>query len=202
VKITLPRSIATLLLVGLASAMLFHWGDISEAAENDCAAAKASYEMNKRRVGEYLVALERAESRGEANLVEVLKRKIDQLLEQIVDAENPGQCERKTNVKMPSGISPAKSDETEYATKSCDELKVTLVRLLRKTSPLKRRAGSAFSDLSSAERQEYDEAARELKAVLATTRLKCGADKTAASVRQGQRRSNGRRHMPPTRQDQ
>ena len=110
VKITLPRSIATLLLVGLASAMLFHWGDISEAAENDCAAAKASYEMNKRRVGEYLVALERAESRGEANLVEVLKRKIDQLLEQIVDAENPGQCERKTNVKMPSGISPAKSD--------------------------------------------------------------------------------------------
>jgi len=191
-----------LLLVILISAVWLVPGDLSEASDTDCEAAKSAYVMNKRRLGEYLVALERAQSRGETNLAEILNRKISELLEQIVNAENQGECNQKISPQPPHGVTPVKTDENEYAAKSCDELKVVLVRLMRKTSHLKRRAGSTFSDLSPLEKQEYDEAAQELKSALAATQLKCGGRKAAAPGREGQKRSKAPQHAAPARPNQ
>jgi hypothetical protein len=166
-------------------ALLLGGYQAAEGADKECEEAKLSLESNKRLLREYVVALENAKERREAELVGLLTKKIDQLVEAIVKAEAQSDCDKSNAPDKLHAVGPVKSEENEYVTKSCDELRTIMVQLLRKTSPLKRRSTSTFSELSSVEKQELDEATRDLKAVLAATHIKCRGGKPAPSLKRG-----------------
>ncbi len=184
-KTTSPGILVEALVAIIMCAILLGGYQSSEGADKDCEEAKFALESNKRLVREYVAALENAKERGEAELIGLLTKKIDQLVEAIVKAEPQSDCDKSNGRDKLHGIGPVKSEENEYVTKSCDELRTIMVQLLRKTSPLKRRATSTFSELSSVEKQELDEATRDLKAVLAATHIKCREGRSAPSLKRG-----------------
>ena len=181
-----PRILSAALVAFTVGALLLGgYQGGAEGANKECEEAKSSLESNKRLLREYVVALENAKERREAELIGLLTKKIDQLVEAIVKAEAQSDCDKSNASDKLHGVGPVKSEENEYVTKSCDELRTIMVQLLRKTSPLKRRSTSTFSELSSVEKQELDEATRDLKAVLAATHIKCRGGKPAPSLKRG-----------------
>ena len=185
VRTTSPGIVLEVLAVITVCALLVGAYQLYEGADKECEEAKLALEANVQLVREYVAALESAKERGEAALITLLNKKIDHLVEAIVKAEAQKDCDKSNTRDKLHGMGPVKSEENEYATKSCDELRTIMVQLLRKTSPLKRRATSTFSELSSVEKQELDDATRDLKAVLAATQITCRTGRAVPSLRRG-----------------
>jgi hypothetical protein len=163
-----PTVYSTLLVLLSLSLLLLN--PVS-AAEDACAVIAKSLDQKKQQLGDYFEALKKLHSERDARLLEVLNFKIGDLSEQIrsLEAEMAGCPGRNTG----EGLSAIKSDEDQYATKSCDDLRKMLLQLLRKTASLKRREKSLFSELTTTEKAELQDANRELQIVKSELKKRC-----------------------------
>ncbi|HMK37545.1 MAG TPA: hypothetical protein VK463_20905, partial [Desulfomonilaceae bacterium] len=140
-------------------------------AEDSCAILARDLEQRKRQLADYLEASQKLRQDKDMRLIELLNYKIEDLADQIrtIETEMAG-C---TTGTTEAGLSEVKSDEGQYATKSCFDLRNMLVQLLRKTSSLKRREKSLFSDLTPAEKNELQEATHDLQIVKSILKGRC-----------------------------
>jgi hypothetical protein len=162
-----PLHLAILLILSFSLLLV----NYVSAAEDACSVISKSLEQKKRQLGDYFEALKRLHNERDARLLEVLNFKIADLSEQIrgLEVEMAG-CPRGNTGE---GLSAIKSDEDQYATKSCEDLRKMLLQGLRRTASLKRREKSLFSELTTAEKAELQEANRELQIVKSELKKRC-----------------------------
>jgi hypothetical protein len=136
-----------------------------------CATVAQNLKQTKAQLKEYLEAFQKLRNEKDARLLELLNHKINDLSERVreLDAEFAG-C---PNAKLDEGLTTVKSDEDQYATKSCPELSKMLLQLLRKTAALKRRERSLFSDLTATEKAELQQWNEELRIVKSVLKNRC-----------------------------
>jgi hypothetical protein len=158
------------------------------AEDKGCAALRKDLELKREQLAEYFVTLDKFRDRGESELESVLKHKINDLLDRIKKAEEVTDCAQREVSATAEGISPVKTDASEYVTKTCAELRTMLVQLLRKTKSLKRREHSTFSELTQAEKTTLQESEGELRAVTTVLKARCVRDADAGSVRDRKKR--------------
>jgi hypothetical protein len=145
--------------------------DFVSSADDACAVIAASLAQKKRQLGDYFEALKKLHSEQDARLLEALNFKIGDLSEQIRNLEaERANCPGGKNGEGPSAI---KSDEDQFATTTCDDLRKMLLQLHRKTAALKRREKSLFSELSRTEKAELQEANRDLELVKSELKKRC-----------------------------
>jgi hypothetical protein len=150
-------------------------------ASKEAKGGNAVLDGQRKQLAEYFTALEKARKSQDSELVSVLNFKINELLDQIVKSQmsqNGGPT--KVAQSGPLSMASVKFEASEYATKKCDELRKTLVQLMRKSSPLKRRERSTFSELSDSEKRDLHEATREMNTVTEIMKARCAIGPTAA----------------------
>gem|GEM_PF-2968222 len=175
-RLPLARRARILVTLVLAVAFALAAVEWSAAQQQDCARFQQELKRKKLLLADYYNALEKLDSRGDRVVVSVLTHKIEELTREIGDAEKTSDCAPGPKaIRASSGMSPMKSDDGKFATKSCAELKNLLIRLLQKDYALKRRRGSMLSEMSPEELAELRDTTDSLRSVRASLRSKCPA---------------------------
>jgi len=157
--------------------------------EVDCGALRNKLIKKRQQLSEYADAFKKLNEQGELVLMGALTQRMQDLVDEMLKLQEEGaDCPDLGQPKPASGLDSVKSDESEYSTLGCDELRKVLFSLLQKTSALKRRQNSVFSGLSSAEKTELHEADQALKEVKAAIKTKCTAAPAAPAPRLFHRR--------------
>jgi len=129
-------------------------------------------------------------------LVAALGGKINELLAEIIKEEERLDSKKQGSAVIAEGMSSVRSDAGEYLAKSCPELKTLLVQLLRKSSPLKRRSKSTFSELSAHEKEELEKASIEYKTVVEIMKARCGLVSKNKTVKTERNRTKNVQRTP------
>jgi hypothetical protein len=158
-------------IVGVFLILSFVAVNCVPAAEDACSAIAKTLEQKRRQLGDYFEALKKLHNEKDARLLEVLNFKISDLTGQIRNLET--EMAGCPGGSAGQGLSAIKSDEDPYSTKSCDDLRKMLLQLARKIAPLKRRERSLFSELTTAEKAELQEAERDLQLVKSELKKRC-----------------------------
>jgi len=142
--------------------------------EKRCEILRDSLEQKSLRLGQYLNAASKFDSRDDSEIVKALGSKISDLKEEILKMEKElAACKGEKSAANPEGLSTVKSEDSEYATKSCSELNKRLVALVKTVHSFRRRENSLLSELSLQEKKEFRDASEELKAVRDALRSRC-----------------------------
>jgi hypothetical protein len=158
------------------------------AADKGCEGLRKDLELKRQQLAQYLVTLDKFQGKGEAELESLLKYKINELLDNINNAEELTDCSGWPGSVTHEGMSPVKTDSGEYVTKSCAELRIMLLQLLRKSKALKRREHSSFSELTPVEKAVLQECEREFRTVNTILKARCPRDVGGGSKRDGNKR--------------
>jgi hypothetical protein len=180
-------SFSRLLLLTVTIPVIF-FSQFAVAADKGCEALRKDLELKRGQLAEYLVTLDKFRDKGDPNLESVLKHKINDLLDKINRAEEVTDCAKLAAAATLEGISPVKTDAGEYVTKSCTELRTMLVQLLRRTTSLKRREHSTFSELTPAEKAILRDSEKELRTVNAILKARCVQDVGSRPARRAKKR--------------
>lgn len=156
----------------VCACILFTSGAIGQDAD-DCEALLAVLGQRREKLAEYIDALKMSHERGDMVLVQAFCHKIDTLAEEIRQAENSRKCPQKSVLQVSPGLSPIKSDATNFVTQSCGDLRRMQVMLLIKINALRRRDQSVFSQLNAKEKESLDDANETLKNVKNALRSRC-----------------------------
>ena len=89
------------------------------AEDKGCAALRKDLELKRGQLAEYFVTLDKFRDKGERELESLLKDKINDLLDRIKKAEEVTDCGQREASATTEGISPVKTDASEYVTKTC-----------------------------------------------------------------------------------
>lgn len=175
-RIHLHRLLAVFLLLILAAE------SSGAAGEDACSAIARNLKHTKWQLKEYLEAMQKVTDQNDARLLELLNHKISDLSERVRSLETEhAAC---PDAKLDEGLTTVKTDEDQYATKSCAELSKMLLQLLRKTAGLKRRERSLFSELTPSEKAELQEWNQELQTVKSILKTRCAESATKSSSQQ------------------
>jgi len=161
-------------IVILLSAVTIAFPTFLSAAEHRCDLARAELLQKNGQILEYVAALQKAAQDNELDLVGVLSFKIGELVDDARRLEKEvSACPEKSSSGGSPGLSAAKSEEHQYATMRCPELRERVILLLRKINSMKRRENSLFSRLTEEESAELEAARRQLKLVQEAIRARC-----------------------------
>ena len=164
-----------LLLLAAALSTIFV-SQLAIAEEKGCEALRKDLEYKRKQLAEYLVMLDKSHGRVESRVESLLKHKINELLDNINNAAELTDCSQWEASVTHEGVSPVKTDAGEYVTKSCAELRIMLVQLLRKSKSLKRREHSTFSQLTPGENTVLQESEREFRTVNTILKARCARE--------------------------
>ena len=89
------------------------------AEDKGCAALRKDLELKRGQLAEYFVTLDKFRDKGERELESLLKDKINDLLDRIKKAEEVTDCGQREASATTEGMSPSKTDASEYVTKTC-----------------------------------------------------------------------------------
>jgi hypothetical protein len=173
VRVMRPRGICLFLTICWLIP-LWH-GDMACAEQGtNCVAARKGLAFKKQQLADHMDAMKKLYDQNEMTIMAIMNHKIGELIEEVARAEEVVRpCPDAGPSPVPSGLGAVKSETSEYASKSCEELRTLLFQLLQKTSALKRREGSLFSALSSGEKTALLEAEQAFKDVKAAIKSKC-----------------------------
>ncbi len=154
------------------------------AAERRCDTLRTDLLQKNLRLTEYEEALKKFDKRHDSEVVHLLGSKITDLRLDIQKLEKELEaCDSQQLSKVPEGLSPVKSEDSQHATKSCGELRKRLVVLVKTVHSLRRRESSLLAEITEAEKKELREASEELKSVRAALELRCSAPPTPKPFR-------------------
>jgi len=181
-----PRCVAILcvsviiLLAGIA---------FSRAQEPDmCPTLRKHLALKRQHLAQHVDALKKLCDQNEYVIMAVFNEKIREIIEDIRRTEDSlRHCPHEEPAPQSSGLDRVKSDTSEHANKSCDELRTLFLQFLQKIASLKRREGSVFSSLTPTEKNELEEAERSLKELKATIKSKCPTPNDHGPPRRRQR---------------
>jgi hypothetical protein len=163
----LPAVLLGIVLLSLVTAAF-------SASLGDCNNLRKELEVKQRDLASYLEAIGKSRSEHDQLLLGALNYKIDELVTQIaVLEERIAPCTDGEEAAKTKGLSSVKSEEGKFATKSCGELRRLLVQFYRKVNAFKRRENSFLSELTPAEQNELNEAARDLENVRKILNSRC-----------------------------
>ncbi len=124
--------------------------------------------------------------RDDSEIVKDLGAEIGHLRDEILNLEKELEaCKGERAAEIQDGISAVKSEEGQYAAKSCRELTRRLVVLVRAVNHFRRREHSSVSEFTSQEKKAFREAAQELEAVRDALRARCSAPSEAGRSQRG-----------------
>jgi hypothetical protein len=167
------RDLLLILLVGALAAGFAHLPAPVRAGD-PCRSIRDRLEQDQHRLTEYLLALQVSYDRHDFHLSEALNQKIVNLRREVDRLkERVSACSRMGKAQTSEGLSSAKTEEAQFATKSCSELRKCLLPLLRKIRALKRREKSVLSNLTPEEEAELTEASEQLKEVNSALKARC-----------------------------
>ncbi len=154
----------------------------------NCAALRKDLSFKRQQLSQHVDALKKLNERNEWTVMAVFNEKIRGLIDEIQKIEVEARhCPHRESAAKSSGLDAVKSEVGDYATKSCDELRNLFLQLVQKTVALKRREGSLFSALTSAEKDELQEADREFKELKAAIKTRCAAHESHSPFRRRRR---------------
>lgn len=152
-------------------------------AEDSCKTAKKEIGLKRQQLSEYVTAM--MKMKNDAYLKNAFQYKIDEITKEIHQMESDLDTCTESGPEKVETAGGAKSEENQYATRSCGDLTRMLVQTIRKTNTLKRRTQSIFSDLSSKEKSELEQATQDLENIRATLKSRCS--QTGGTGRPGHR---------------
>jgi len=182
------------LLIGITTAMIAT-AQPQATADQRCKMLQQELTAKQRLLDEYLNALQSAYNDKDLTLADAISYRISQLQKELnalkqlaADCPSPGAG------SAPAGLNPTKSDESQLADKSCDEIRKTLFALLRRVNSLKKREKSLLSSLTPEEELELSEAIKQLKTLNQVLETRCtGKEQDNSKVkRPGSSRSPAR----------
>ncbi len=136
----------------------------------------------------YLNNASKPDSRDDSEIVKALGAEIGHLRDEILSLEKELEaCKGEGSAEIAEGLSAIKSEEGQYAAKSCRELTRRLVALVRAVNHFRRREHSSVSEFTSQEKKGFREATLELEAVRDALRARCSAPSEARSSQLGKR---------------
>ena len=189
-----------LLCVLFSLVTAFGVADVFAAEDRSCQEAQKLLESKRKQLAEYLISLKKSQGEGDAAWLAVLNNKITDLLNEIVNLPELADCQRRGESAKNSavqGMGPVKFDTSDHCSKTCPELKKLLVQLVRKTSSLRRREHSTFSELSDTEKQELQDATRDTRVVVEIMKARCGLASTPKHAKSGKRKQRNLRGLRP-----
>ncbi len=146
------------------------------ALDNRCEALRRDLENKSLRLGEHLNAASKSNGRDDSEEAKAMISKIADLKEEILRLERELEaCTDEKSAKLEEGLSTVRSEEGEYATKSCGDLRKRLVDLVKTVHSLRKRDNSRLSRLTPEEKREFRGASEQLKTVREALKSRCSA---------------------------
>jgi uncharacterized protein YukE len=168
------------LMIGLSAISII---SVSAEPEIDCAEARRSLEAKRAKLSQYVSSLKAFHRQGDWQLVSALNHKIDQLIQQIREAEDSMKCPESPPVKSPDGLKTVKTDVGKFITNDCRELRNMLINLRRKINVLKRNQEGVLTENSPEHQLELKKALRSIDNVKRILRVRCAVGNTSRSSR-------------------
>lgn len=145
----------------------------SEASQR-CEALRRDMADKQARVSEYMGMLQKLNGEKDNEVIGVMKQKISELKEQVSKLERDiAGCDGKKSDATSQGLGVVKSDEGQYATARCGELRKKLLQLLQKVQGLRRRENSFLSEFTPDDKRELKDAEQDMEAVNAALKTRC-----------------------------
>jgi hypothetical protein len=145
-----------------------------------CAEAKQELHARRQKLAEYIGALQNFQKKSDWTLAEIFSKEITRMIADIRQFTENLNCPDEHKASPGSGLSPVKVDMGTHATKSCAELKQTLVQLLVSTSAPRRRERAYASPLTRDEKRELKRNMRELEKVRNALRARCSGARASS----------------------
>lgn len=179
-------------LVVLALPCLFSAPTWGLPGEKTCEELRQDLERKKQRMSGYISVLQRFNEQNDMEVVEAVNLKISEVADQMLKLEKDmADCDKQKPAGPNQGLNIVKSDEGQYATAKCGELRKRIVQLLQKVQSLRRRENSLLSEFTPADRRELREASQDLEAVKAALKARCPTPRAPKPFRR-EPRSAGR----------
>lgn len=157
--------------------------------EESCEKVRQDLERKKLEVSAYSDSVQKLMSTGDVATATILNKKIDENLHLIMQLEDRlTKCpdSRVLTGSAPS-TSPIKSDESNYQSRDCGELRKTLLKLLRKKHSLNKRSHSVLSELTPEEESALRATEQQLKEIRTILKQRCVQDKTPGFLKSQKR---------------
>ncbi len=130
---------------------------IIAAQDDSCRSLVEDLDRKTSRLGEYVSALRNAHRMRDSQLIQALNGQIDQILSEIRSAEAKlKECPAKVDILTPP-VAAVKSEENEFASFSCDDLRKKHIQLSRKMNSLARRSESVLTEMTPEQKADYRE---------------------------------------------
>jgi hypothetical protein len=164
-------ALCILLLVGLSI------GESNPRSAPDCDEVHKVLEDKRRKLTDYVQALEKFQQQGDMELAWVFSHKISRMIDEIrVLEQTASKCPKPSKSLSEQGIGPAKNDPALYSDKSCDELRTMYVQIVRRAHSLERREHSFLSQLTPEEGAFLAAARQDLKTLEELMKTRCPPD--------------------------
>lgn len=139
----------------------------------------------QKELNSYLDALEKSRQEHDSLLLGALNYKIDQIISQIATLEEKAaNCGESQETAKVEGFSSVKSEEGQFATKSCGELRKMMVQVIRRVNALQRRENSLLSELTTSEKSELKDARQDLDKIRKILNTRCAVARPPDSLKQ------------------
>jgi hypothetical protein len=155
----------------------------TDHAEAWCDQVKTDLDDKRQRLDEYLQALQTYYDKRDFRISETLNYKIKQLKEELrILEQEAADCSARSSTSMHQGLSATKSEQAQYATKSCAELRSLTLPLVRKVQALKRKEKSLLAGPTPEEEAELAEASEQLKVIAGILKTRCTPSRARSSL--------------------
>lgn len=176
----------TRIIVMAAVALLTMAVTFMAEAENDCRVLIEELDQKTSQLGEYVSAMGNAHRMRDHKLAEALNAQIDQILIEIRAAEvRLRTCTGKVDILTPP-LASVKSEENEFSTLSCDDLRKKHMQLSRKINSLARRSESVLTEMTPEHKAEYGDTQDQLAKVEQLLKSKCTVPEPKKNIRRRQ----------------
>lgn len=158
--------------------------------DESCDKIRQDLEQKRLEVASYSESVQKLIAAGDTSTATLLNKKIEDSLNWILYLEerlrqcSPGNITSSGN--LPTGS--VKTDELKCQGKECNDLRKSMLQLLRKKNSLIRRVNSVFSELTVEDRAVLRVTEQEIKEVQECLKKNCNKDVTPGFMRQKQQR--------------